>query len=112
MLAEKTKNENLSDYILSTTEEMNRTKATGIENPVLSSVFLSQKILNKEKGVEIIISSDNPLRNFTANLYILAEVVDMVLELFIENEIKARSLTKAVFVNIMEDKDNYWFELQ
>lgn len=111
-MAEMNKNEELKSYIGNVADEMIRTKVDKIENPVISSIILSQKILAKEKGIEIIINSNSSLIDIVTALSTLGEILNEVLELFIEGEIFSDSASHAISLKVEEDLEAYCFEFK
>lgn len=110
MLASLGKNGELTNYIINIASRMSATKEVEIENPILVSALLSQRILGKERGIETVIHSNTSLNDFTIDLIKLGEILNIVLELIIENEILSKSITKAVFLEIKEESETYCFE--
>lgn len=110
MLAEMGKNEALNEYIFNTADEMSRSKAVSIENPVLSAAIVSQKILAKERDINLVISSNTSIIHYAPNLIYLGEVINLILKLFIELELDSQSVTKAVFLDIKDNGYSYLFD--
>jgi hypothetical protein len=104
------KSEDLTEYIYKLADEMSQSKRVAVENPVLVAALISQKILAKEKGVELQVFSDASLNSLTNDLDQLGEVINIALDLFIENEVNSRSEAKMVFLDIRETDEAYLFE--
>jgi hypothetical protein len=111
MFAEVGKNVDLSNYIQSVALQMSETKmADNIENPIILAVIMYHTILGREKGVETVIYSNTSLNDFANDLIKLVETLDVILGLFIANEVLSRSVTKKVFLDVKDDGEYYNFQ--
>ena len=111
MFAQMGKNAELSDYIRGVADQMSETLLVeNIENPIILAVIISRKILGKEKGVETVVYSNTPLNDFTIDLIKLGETLNVILDLFIENEVLSRSVTKRIFMDVKDDGNYYNFQ--
>jgi hypothetical protein len=110
MFAAMGKNEELSNYIQSVAAQMSETKMLDIENPIIVAAIVSRKVLGREKGVETVVYSNTSLNDFTIDLIKLGETLNLILGLFIENEVLSRSIMKRIFMDVEDDGDNYNFQ--
>jgi hypothetical protein len=110
IFAETGKNGELSKYIQSVATKMNETKMLDIGNPIIAAAIMSQKILGTEKGIETMVYSNTPLNDFTIDVIKLGETLNVILGLFVENEVLSRSATKMVFMDIKEEDSCYHFQ--
>lgn len=108
MLATMEKTKDLNEYIFNVAKEMSLAKMINIENPVLASTILSQKIRAKEKGIELVIQNDSPLDDLPVGLVNVGMIINIVFDQLIENEIASYSVSKTVFLDIRENGNSYF----
>jgi hypothetical protein len=109
LMADSAKGEAIQDQILSLAGEINCLFFTGVMNPVVASVILAHNILAREKGITILVNANTTLHLCTANPDLLEQILDRCLELFVENEIAARSFARLICVDITETEEEYIF---
>lgn len=112
VMAESGKNEELKGYVFRIADEIKHTKITNIENPVLSSIVLSEKILASEKKIDLEVFGHASLVDFTKGLNTLGMAFIGILELFIENEIMSNCAMGKVSLILDEDQDYGYFHFK
>lgn len=109
MMAALAMNEKIGDYIRYIANEMIETSMVNIENPILLSIIMSQKIKAREQGIKILVESNTPVNDFSIPLLQLGEILNLAMDIFVDNEMLSGSNSKEVIMQINEVDRSYHF---
>lgn len=108
-MAELGRTKELMAYISEVAAQINRDTVEDIESPEITSAILAQKVLAREKGVEVQVTNNFFSNTISVDPNTLAEIISNLLERFVAAEIVADSPNKTVFLQIDEDEENHYF---
>jgi hypothetical protein len=113
LLAESGKTEELKNYVLATGEDLSKSKTQNIENPVLSSMILSQKILAFERGIDLETFGKVSLIDYPTNhINKMGLVICRIIDLFVESEQLADTSAKTITLTLDEDRICCYFKFK
>lgn len=112
LIATAGQNIEINNYILQVVENMATASISKIKNPIIASTIISRQVQAKENGVTIILQCNATLDNLSYNPVKLGEIFEILLNIFIENELAAKSPTLMIFLFMNETEAVYYFEFK
>jgi hypothetical protein len=110
MLSQMGKNTELGRYIEQIASGISLGFTANIDNPIISSLLMSEIILAREKSINVKIQCNTPLKNM--NPVKMGKILKLALEIIIEQELVARVDQNLVFLDITENNHEYLFQFK
>lgn len=110
MLSQMGKNEELGRYIEQIASGISIGFTANIDNPIISSLLMSEIILAREKSINVKIQCNTSLKNM--NPVKMGKILKLTLEIIIEQELAARVDQNPIFLDITENNHEYLFQFK
>lgn len=110
MLSQMGKNEELGRYIEQIASGISIGFTANIDNPIISSLLMSEFILAREKSINMKIQCNTSLKNM--NPVKTGKILKLTLEIIIDQELAARVNQNLIFLDITENNHEYLFQFK
>jgi hypothetical protein len=110
MLSQMGKNEELGRYIEQIASGISTSFTANIDNPIISSLLMSEIIMAREKSINVKIQCNTSLKNM--NPVKVGKILKLTLEIIIEQELAARVDQNLIFLDITENNQEYLFQFK
>jgi hypothetical protein len=110
MLLEMGKNEELGRYIEQVASGISIGFTANIDNPIISSLLMSELILAREKSINVKIQCNTSLKNI--NPVKVGKILKLTLEMIINQQLTARVDQNQIFLDITENNHEYLFQFK